>query len=344
MFTLNDLAIPIIAAPMAGGASTPNLAVAVSDAGGLGFLAGGYKTPTVLAEQIVDVQQRTNNPFGVNLFVPQLPLIDRAAVEAYRDALARENPSAVFAEIDETDDDWFSEKVAVVIARQVPVVSFTFGLPPVDAVERMHTAGSFLIATVTSVPEARQAVDRGVDALCVQGPEAGGHRGTFTTRDEPGTLALGELLIAIREVVTLPLIVAGGIHSGGQIASLLAAGAEAVQLGTALLRTDESGAQQAHQDALVDPRFTETVITWAFSGRPARGLRNGFITAHDATVPHEYPQVHHLTKTVRADAARRGDPHGLALWAGTGFREAGTGSAATVLGALWADTHAAVVS
>ncbi|TFD21213.1 nitronate monooxygenase [Cryobacterium sp. TMS1-13-1] len=344
MFTLNDLAIPIIAAPMAGGASTPNLVVAVSDAGGLGFLAGGYKTPEALAEQIRTVQQRTEHAFGVNLFVPQLPLTDRAAVEAYRDALARENPSAVFAEIDETDDDWFAEKVAVVIARQVPVVSFTFGLPPVDAVERMHTAGSFLIATVTSVPEARQAVDRGVDALCVQGPEAGGHRGTFTTRDEPGTLALGELLIAMREVVTLPLIVAGGIHSGGQIASLLAAGAEAVQLGTALLRTDESGANPAHQDALVDPRFTETVITWAFSGRPARGLHNAFITAHDATVPHEYPQVHHLTKTVRADAARRGDPHGLALWAGTGFREAGTGSAATVLAALWADTHAAVVS
>ena len=343
MFTLNDLAIPIIAAPMAGGASTPNLVVAVSEAGGLGFLAGGYKTPEALAEQIRTVQQRTEHAFGVNLFVPQSPLTDRAAVEAYRDALARENPSAVFSEIDETDDDWFADKVDVVIARQVPVVSFTFGLPPIDAVERMHTAGSFLIATVTSVPEARQAVDRGVDALCVQGPEAGGHRGTFATRDEPGTLALGELLIAIREVVTLPLIVAGGIHSGGQIASLLAAGAEAVQLGTALLRTDESGANPAHQDALVDPRFNETVITWAFSGRPARGLRNAFITAHDATVPHEYPQVHHLTKTVRADAARRGDPHGLALWAGTGFREAGTGSAATVLAALWADTHAAVV-
>jgi len=344
VFTLNDLEIPIIAAPMAGGASTPNLAVAVSDAGGLGFLAGGYKTPQALADQIIEVQQRTKNPYGVNLFIPQPPLIDRAAALCYRDVLARENPAATFNEIDETDDDWFAEKVAVVIAQKVPVVSFTFGLPPRESVERMRTAGSFLIATVTSVPEALAALDRGVDALCVQGPEAGGHRGTFTTRDEPGTLALGELVIAIREVVKLPLIVAGGIHSGGQIASLLAAGAEAVQLGTALLRTDESGANPAHQNALVDPRFTETVITRAFSGRPARGLRNAFITAHDAIVPHEYPQVHHLTTTVRADAARRGDPHGLALWAGTGFREASTGPAAAVLAALWADTHAAVRS
>lgn len=344
MFTLNDLEIPIIAAPMAGGASTPNLAVAVSDAGGLGFLAGGYKTPQALAEQIIDVRKRTDRALGVNLFLPQAPLGDRAAVEAYRNLLALENPGASFGEINESDDDWFTEKVAVVIEHRVPVVSFTFGLPPVDVVERMHAAGSFLIATVTSVPEALAAVDRGVDALCVQGPESGGHRATFTTRGEPGTVALGELLIAIREVVTLPLVAAGGIHSGGQIASLLAAGAAAVQLGTAFLRTEESGATPAHQNALVDPRFTETVVTRAFSGRPARGLRNDFITTHDKRAPHEYPQLHHLTKVVRADAARRGDPDGLALWAGTGFREARTGPAAAVLGALWNDTQFAVVA
>jgi nitronate monooxygenase len=290
------------------------------------------------------VQQRTEHAFGVNLFVPQPPLSDRAAVEAYRDALARENPAATFGDIDDSDTDWFADKVAVVIAHKVPVVSFTFGLPPEDAVKRMHAAGSFLLATVTSVPEALEAVDRCVDALCVQGPGAGGHRATFATSDEPGTLALGELMIAIREVVTLPLIAAGGIHSGGQIASLIAAGAEAVQLGTAFLRTAESGANPAHQNALADPHFAETVITRAFSGRPARALRNAFISIHDASAPQEYPQVHHLTKGIRADAARRGDPDGLALWAGTGFREASTGSAATVLAALWADTHAAVVS
>ncbi|WP_104081842.1 nitronate monooxygenase [Cryobacterium sp. Y11] len=343
MFSLSDLDIPIIAAPMAGGSSTPNLAVAVSNAGGLGFLAGGYKTPQALADQIIDVQQRTTRPFGVNLFIPQPALNDRAAVLAYRDVLASENPAATFGEIDQTDDDWFADKVAIVIAQKVPVVSFTFGLPPRDAVERMHAAGSYSIATVTSVPEALQAVDRGVDAVCVQGPEAGGHRATFTTRGEPGAVALGELLIAIREVVTLPLIAAGGIHSGGQIASLLAAGAAAVHLGTAFLRTDESGANPAHQNALVDARFTDTVVTRVFSGRPARALSNTFITAHDASVPHEYPQVHHLTKTLRADAARRGDPDGLALWAGTGFRAAAAGPAQSVLESLWADATAAVV-
>ena len=344
MFTLAELDIPIIAAPMAGGASTPNLVVAASDACGLGFLAGGYKTPQALAAQIVEVRQRTDHAFGVNLFMPQAPLTDRAAVESFRDLLGREYGLSL-GQIADADNDWFAEKVALVIAHRVPVVSFTFGLPSDDVLERMHNAGSFLIATVTSVSEARQAEGLGVDALCVQGPESGGHRATFTNKGEPGTLALGELLIAIGEVVTLPLIAAGGIHSGGQIASLLAGGGiAAVQLGTAFLRTDESGANPAHQNALLDPRFTQTVVTRAFSGRPARGLRNAFITAHDAAAPHEYPQVHHLTKVVRADAARRGDPDELALWAGTGFREARTGPAAAVIGALWNDTQLAVVS
>lgn len=337
---------------MAGGASTPGLAVAVSDAGGLGFLAGGYLTPQALAEQIVEVEQRTKRPFGVNFFMPQAPLVDPAAVEAYRDALALELPAASAeiatqlqtADIEDEDDDWYAEKVALVVLHRVPVVSFTFGLPTEDAVQQMHTVDSYLIATVTSVTEAVAAADRGVDALCVQGPEAGGHRATFATRDEPGVLALGELLIAIREVVTLPLIAAGGIHSGGQIASLLVAGVDGVQLGTSFLRTDESGANSAHQNALIDPRFAETVITRAFSGRPARGLRNAFITIHETQAPAEYPQVHHLTKGLRADAARRGDANGLALWAGTGFREAQTGPAAEVVHSLWADAQSAVVA
>ena len=341
MFTLNDLEIPILAAPMAGGASTPNLVVAVSDGGSLGFLAGGYKTPQALAEQVIEVQQRTENVFGVNLFVPQPPLTDRGAVKTYRDVLAREYRTA-FSEIVAEDDDWFAEKVAVVIEHQVPVVSFTFGLPPADVVTRMHAAGSYLIATVTSVTEALQAVERGVDALCVQGPEAGGHRATFQTQGEPGTLALGELLTAIRAEAALPLIAAGGIHSGEQIAALLATGAEAVQLGTALLRTDESGATQAHKDALVESRFTETVITRAFSGRPARALLNAFIVDHGDNAPSEYPQVHHLTKGLRADAARRGDADGLALWAGTGYRAATAGSVQSVLEALWVEATAAI--
>ena len=341
MFSLKDLRIPIIAAPMAGGASTPALVRSLSAGGGLGFLAAGYKTPDALARQIADVHQGSRPPYGVNVFVPGPPLTDQAGVDAYRRSLTAtalehgvELPPTLAA-----DDDWFSAKVSLLIGHRVPVVSFTFGLPPAEAVDGLHAVDACVIATVTSVREAVLAEERGVDVLCVQGPEAGGHRATFTTAEEPETTPLIELVRAISDLAVLPLIAAGGIHSGAGIATLLAAGADAVQLGTAFLRTAESGAQQAHKDALVDPNFDRTVVTRAFSGRPARGLRNAFIIEHDATAPRAYPQVNHLTSGLRADAGRRGDADGLALWAGTGFRSARAEPAADVLTRLWQDAR-----
>lgn len=325
---------------MAGGASTPELVASVSEGGGLGFLAAGYKTPNVTGQQIADVRQRTHRPFGVNVFVPQLPSIDQAGVESYRRAL---EASALEHGVElpptpAVDDDWFADKVALLVEHRVPVVSFTFGLPPVEAVDKLHAVGSYLVATVTSVREATLAAERGVDALCVQGPEAGGHRATFTTAEEPESIPLQELVSNIRNISTLPLIAAGGIHSSAQITTLREAGASAVQLGTAFLRTEESGALQAHKDALVDPNFSRTVITRAFSGRPARGLLNAFIAEYGGAAPKAYPQVHHLTKGLRAEAGRRGDADGVALWAGTGFRHASTQPARVVLTRLWQGT------
>jgi len=324
---------------MAGGASTPALVASVAACGGMGFLAAGYKTPTLLAQQIGDVRNRSGHPFGVNVFVPQPPPGDPAGVERFRRDL---EPAAAAAGIDLpptriTDDDRFDDKIALLCERRVAVISFTFGLPPAEVVDALRLVGSSVIATVTSVVEARQADALGVDALCVQGPEAGGHRGTFVIDDEPGTVPLPELVSAIRAESGLPIIAAGGIHSGEQMSTLLAAGAAAVQLGTAFLRTDESGANQTHQDALAAARFDRTVITRAFSGRAARGLLNAFILEHGAGAPRAYPQVHHLTALLRADAARRDDPDGLALWAGTGFRSAETGPAAGVVSRLWAE-------
>jgi len=336
MFALADLTIPVIAAPMAGGASTPHLVVAVGKEGGLGFLAAGYKTPDVVARQISAVRSESTHPFGVNVFLPQAPCTDLVGVERYRRAL---EPAAKARGVQlaptRVDDDWFAEKIDLLVDLRVPVVSFTFGLPSVDVVARLHEVGTCVVATVTSVDEAVQAASRGVDALCVQGPDAGGHRGTFNTGDRPETVALPSLLATVLRSVDLPVVAAGGIYSGEQIAALLAAGATAVQLGTAFLRTDESGAPHAHKDALADPRFTRTVITRAFSGRAARGLLNAFITEHGAGAPWAYPQVHHLTAVLRADAGRRGDADGLALWAGTGYRWATAEPAADVLTRLW---------
>ncbi|MDH6237808.1 nitronate monooxygenase [Cryobacterium sp. CG_9.6] len=338
MFTLAGLRIPVIAAPMAGGASTPHLVVAVGEQGGLGFLAAGYKTPEVLERQISAVRGTTTHPFGVNVFLPQAPASDLAGVERYRRAL---EPQALARGVtlppSRSDDDWFAEKIDLLVALRVAVVSFTFGLPSVDVVARLHQVGTSVVATVTSVEEARQAESRGVDALCVQGPDAGGHRGTFHTADRPQNIPLPELLAAVLSSVGLPVVAAGGIRSGSQISALLDGGATAVQLGTAFLRTDESGAPQAHKNALADPRFTQTVITRAFSGRAARGLLNAFITEHDAGAPWAYPQAHQLTAALRADAGRRGDADGLALWAGTGYRDATAEPAADVFTRLWQD-------
>ncbi|MGA6209111.1 NAD(P)H-dependent flavin oxidoreductase [Nocardia testacea] len=345
MFGFGDLAVPIVAAPMAGGPSTPELVVGVAEAGGLGFLAAGYKPPGTVAEQIRQVRARTDAAFGVNLFVPQRASYDAAAVERYRDRLgetARRYGLEVPA-VRESDDDRFDEKVELVVEARVPVVSLTFGLPPEDVIRRLQDAGSAVVATVTGPDEARAAVEVGVDALCVQGPEGGGHRGTFRVEDEPGTVSLLDLLDEITAWCPLPVIAAGGISDGARIVEALAHGAVAVQLGTAFLRSAESGAKTAHKDALADPRFDRTVVTRVFSGRPARGLANGFIAEY-GTAPAAYPQIHHLTSPIRAAAAERDGADDMALWAGTGFRKAAPDPAGTILRRLWDEARVSGVA
>ncbi|RKN10915.1 nitronate monooxygenase [Streptomyces radicis] len=328
------IAVPLVAAPMAGGVSTPELVAAVSGAGGLGFLAAGYRTAGAMVEQIGRTRRLTDRPFGVNIFVPGPPA-DLAAVAAYRRRLLPEAeawnvtlPSAIQPD----RDDW-EAKLVTLIADPVPYVSYTFGLPTRAEADAVRAAGSVQIGTVTTPEEARAAAALGLDALTVQGPEAGGHRATHRADEEPGTLPLLPLIAAVREVTGLPLIAAGGLADGEGIAAALRAGADAVQLGTAYLRTDESGASDAHRRALRE--FGATTVTRAFTGRPARGLRNAFIDRHQAHAPAAYPEVHHLTAPLRAAAARRGDPEGMHLWAGTGHRLARTGSAAELTRALW---------
>ncbi|MFF2619443.1 nitronate monooxygenase [Kitasatospora sp. NPDC058046] len=331
---LDELAVPVIAAPMAGGPSTPELAAAVNRAGGLGFLAGALKAAQAMAEQIAAVRKSTDRPYGVNLFVPGTPG-DAAAVAAYRERLRPEAEQwgvTLPEEIGPDRDDW-EAKLALLLADPVPVLSYTFGLPTAEEAAAVRAVGTTQVATVTTPEEARAAQALGMDALCVQGPEAGGHRGTHRVTDRPGELPLLELLPAVREVTALPLIAAGGLGDGAAVAAALRAGAVAVQLGTALLRSDESGASAAHRAALVE--LPETAVTRAFTGRPARGLRNGFIDRHGPYAPPAYPEVHHLTAPLRAAAARRGDTDAMHLWAGTAHHLARTGPAETIVADLW---------
>jgi nitronate monooxygenase len=298
---------PIVQAPMGGGASTPALAAAVSEAGGLGFLAAGYKPVDAVRADIEAVRALTSRPFGVNLFAPPQPVPDPAAVDAYARALAARYGQAGAAR---HDDDGWEQKLALVAELRVPVVSITFGCPP--EAERIRAAGCALWVTVTSPGEARAAEAAGADVLVVQGVEAGGHRATFDD-SAPVDLGLLAALQLVQAASGLPLVATGGIATGRGVAAVLAAGAVAAQLGTAFMLCPEAATAAAHRTAL---GAGETGLTRAFTGRTARGIVNRFQRAHSAGAPLGYPDVHHVTAPLRAAARERGDADGFHLWAG----------------------------
>ncbi|MEU2154258.1 nitronate monooxygenase [Streptomyces sp. NPDC019396] len=339
---------PIVQAPMAGGASCPDLAAAVCESGGLGFLAAGYKTADGMYQEIKQLRGLTRQPFGVNLFVPQPAHADPAAVDVYQQQLAGEATwyETPLGDPDCGRDDGYEAKLALLCDDPVPLVSFTFGCPTRASVAALKRAGTLSVVTVTTVDEAQAAQLAGADALCVQGIEAGGHQGTH--RDDPALDGSGTGLLAliaqIRETVRLPLIAAGGLMRGSQIAAVLAAGADAAQLGTAFLVCPESGAHPLHKEAMTASVFTRTALTRAFTGRPARALVNRFMSEHGPYAPAAYPEVHHITWGLRKAAAKAGDPQGMALWAGQGHRLARDLPAAQLTELLAAETAAASAS
>jgi nitronate monooxygenase len=334
-FNLGDLTAPILVAPMAGGPSTPELAAAGSQAGALGFVAAGYLSADVFAQRLTATRKLTTGPIGVNLFAPQPSAVQPGDIDRYTAALAGEvqRYGVDLGEPKFNDDDW-AAKLDVVLELRPEVVSFTFGAPSAEEVARLKAAGVTTVATVTTLAEAREAVGRGVDALAVQGPDAGGHRGTYDPAARPARQPLDELLADVLAATEVPVVAAGGLMTAEDVGRVLAAGAAAAQLGTAFLLADEAGSSPVHRAALQDPAFTETVVTKAFSGRYARGLRNRFIDEHDAQAPLGYPEVHYLTSPVRAASVRAGDPHATNIWAGTGFRRATGGPAAKIIAAL----------
>jgi nitronate monooxygenase len=328
--------LPLVAAPMAGGGSSPALIRAAAEAGAFAFLPGGYKSAMTLAGEIGQLRAAGLN-FGVNLFrVEATPI----APGRYAEYAAELQPEAdpydiVLADTPlRSDDDEWPAKLAALVADPVPWVSTTFGLPASEEVAALHEVGTRVAATVTTVLEAAAAEQRGVDLLVIQGSRAGGHSGTFGPDREIWDLDTAELVRTIRARCRLPVIAGGGVDGPSAVEAILAAGAEAAVVGTLLLRSDESGASRTHQDALADPRFSQTVMTRAFTGRPARGLLNGFIERHEANAPLGYPAVHHLTTGLRRAAAAAGDPDRVHLWSGTGFRAARPGPAARILRSL----------
>lgn len=329
---LLDSRLPLVAAPMAGGPSTIALARAVSSAGAFPFLAGGNTTPDQLAGDIA-AARRLGAAFGVNLFVLPAWEIDEEAFAAYVEELA-EDAAALGVTLDplpRRDDDHFSAKLDLLTSTPVPVVSFTFSLPSTEVVRALQAVGTTVLASVTDPEEARAAAERGVDGLVVQGPSAGGHSATHHPSRTLAPIRTEELVRQVRASVDLPLLGAGGVDGPVAVRRILAAGAEGAVTGTMLLRTDEAGTSPTHRAALADPSFRETVLTRAFTGRPARSLRNTFTDTHHASAPTGYPQIHHLTRELRRAAGTAGDPQHLHLWAGTGWRSAPEGPAAEAI-------------
>jgi nitronate monooxygenase len=319
---------PIVLAPLAGGPSTPELAAAVSNAGGLGFLAAGYLAPDVFAEQLRRTRELTNAQLGVNLFVLEDVTVDDGAIAAYAHELEPEAQArGVQLGRPRFDDDWLTQKIEVVVHAHVDVISTTFGCLDAETVSRLQHSGTQVWATVTAAHEARAARDAGVDGLIVQGAEAGGHRGAWRDDGEPTPLL--ELIASID--LGLPLVATGGVADRDGVAAVLDAGAQAAQVGTAFLLCPEAGTSEPHRRALRGR--DETAFTRSFTGRTARGIVNRFMLEHP-DAPSAYPQIHHLTAPLRAAARAAGDADGINLWAGVNFVRAEERPAAEIVAKL----------
>lgn len=331
------LRVPIVQAPLAGGASTPALTAAVGRAGALGFVAAGYRSPDALRDDIRATRELADEPFGVNVFVPghatERPRYERY-IEALRDEAGRQG--VALGEPRFEDDAW-DDKLALLEDDPVAAVSFTFGCPPADVVARLQATGSSVWVTVTDVAEAQRAAQAGADALIVQGIEAGGHRASFVDAEGAGDYGLLALLQLVGAHVDLPLVASGAIASGGALAAVLSAGAQAAQIGTAFMRCPEAGTAPAHRAALAAE--TPTRLTRAFTGRQARGIVNRFLREHSADAPPAYPEIHHVTAPLRAAGRAAGDADMINLWAGQAHELAREVPAAEVVASLVAEAR-----
>jgi nitronate monooxygenase len=310
---------PLMLAPMAGGPSTPALCAAVSEAGGLGSYGAAYLPRPRVREVIHQIRALTAKPFAINLFADdgdgadQAKVLEaQAAVAKYREELGLP-PSAPPEELTS-----LAEVVPVLIEEQVPVFSFVFGIPSGAILDACRSNGVLTLGTATSVAEARALEDAGVDAIVAQGAEAGGHRGTFDRNADPPLVGTMALVPQVVSAVRVPVIAAGGIMDGRGLAAALALGAEAASLGTAFLLCPEAGTSPPYRAALRQARDDATVITRAFSGRPARGLANRFTREMSGAPLAPFPVQNALTREIRAAAARAGDAGLLSLWAGQG--------------------------
>jgi nitronate monooxygenase len=344
---LNKLGIhcPVIQGPMGGGPSTPELVAAVTNAGGLGSLGAAYLKPDEITATIRRIKFLTSKPFAVNLFAGGYgekadpdpgPILDILA--EIHEALGL--PAPIFPQI---PPDPFAAQLEAVVDAGPPIFSFTFGIPGKDAMARLKARRIAILGTATTVEEAQMLAEAGVDAIVAQGAEAGAHRGTFARSFGESMIPTLDLVRGIRGRVLLPVIASGGIMDGRDLARVLRLGASAAALGTAFLPCPECGAPEAHKQAILAARKDTTVITRAFSGRPARGLANTFIDklAGREDIILSFPRQNILTRAMRTAAAKLGESGFLSLWAGQGVARARTLPAGELVRRLLEEMNAA---
>lgn len=335
---------PIIQGPTAGGFNTPAQVAAVSNTGALGSLACSLLPPEVIRTQTAQIRALTDRPFCLNFFVQDVPTPSAAEVEQAKQWLKPIWSSLGWTELP-TPAKWcedFSAQFETLLELRPAVASFTFGILSAEQIARLHAAGILVIGTITHVEEALAWESRGADAVIAAGVESGGHRGTFIGAQEDAKLGTFELLPTIVAAVGIPVIAAGGIMDGADIRRALDGGAQAVQMGTAFLVTDEANLPAAYKQRLLTAGDHPTRLTRTFSGRYARGLENRFmreLAPVERQLP-PYPVQNALTSTIRAEAIKRGETELMSLWCGTGVARARPMSAAKLVETLLAEISA----
>lgn len=312
---------PIIQAPMLG-VSTPEMAAAVSAEGGLGSLAVGGLSPEAMLQLIRKTKNLTRRPFAVNLFAHEIPAYTDDELESMRKLLLQlANKRGYKLEpADLTNFQHYNhlDQIDILLGEEISIVSFTFGCLDAKSIQLLKQKGCTLIGTATCVAEASHLQEQGIDMIVAQGIEAGGHRGTFMENIPLPQIGLFSLLPQIAKAVDVPCIAAGGINNAETINAAFQLGAVAVQIGTAFINTEESLAIASYRSRLQETNDIDTVLTKAFSGGWARGIKNEMmeeIERSGISIP-PYPLQNSLTTKLRKLAQQANDSDYTNLWAG----------------------------
>lgn len=337
LFNFSQLRIPVIAAPMAGGVNTPALAAAVANAGGVGSFGFAYSAPERIEADLVATKKLTSGPINANFFVFSPVVMPDADLQQAALLALRELPNTEHCNLQVPKSPYFPDlnRLLEPVWRQQPaILTFHFGIPSAEILGQAKSLGISVGITATSLTEALAIEAAGADFVVAQGIEAGGHRGIFNPDAADGALSVEALVTQLAGELAIPVVAAGGLMTGQAVRRVLNAGASAAQLGTAFLCCDESGASSAHKAYLREEGARGTVLTKAFSGRPARGIQNAFIRQMRGRDVLPFPVQNTMTSPIRSLALQRNDGEYQSLWAGTAYAQTRSMSASALMETL----------